>query len=395
MRLRAIGICSILIPGRHTAPLDRLPSALAKYARTCNLHHEESEMVHQRADDTEVAGSQATADPAKDPESDTVAGPSATEAPRGDADTGSGVLLARLAALSLLPTFLTSLAAICFLFFTRTPDGRLAEMPLLALGLGGIGIAGLALQMLWVIRTTRGIVGSVERLVGAIDDADGTRLESLHRRPDWEIALLYRRVRTLLATREEANEEYQALLHAHRQVEAASGILDRIATGDAPGDAGGFTGFLAPIGTSLRALLERLDRRDAQVGARVTALQRAVSEVADEVTQVAARFEGAFMGLLEVVATLKDGRLAVPAIERELERVGHARAREMVGRLGERIDEGLDGLGQVSSRLEASATDARRLAHRGSLIARAADQATAVHGVRASRSADSPGIMRS
>jgi hypothetical protein len=161
-----------------------LSSALAKPAGTCNLHHEELDMAHQRADDTGGAGT-AEAE-AAEPSAE---GDAATR--RDDVDTGSGVLLARLAMLSLLPTTLTSIAVLCFVFFSRTPDGGFAATPVLATGLVAILAIGIGLQSIWVARATRGIVGSVERLVRALDEADASALESLHRRPDWEIALLY------------------------------------------------------------------------------------------------------------------------------------------------------------------------------------------------------------
>lgn len=314
--------------------------------------------------------------------------------------TGNGALLARLAMLALLPTILTVLVTVCFVYFTQTADGRLADAPVFFGGLATILALGVCVQLVWVVRVTRGIIGSVERLVRAVDDADNTALESSSRRPDWELALLHRRVQKLLATRAEADEQYRAALHAHRQVEAAAAVLDRVATQESPGDAGGFSGLLAPIGTSLRALIERLDRREAAVAARLGALRRAVAGVGEEMGGIAGRFEGAFMGLLEVVSNLKDSRLAVPAIERELDVAGHARGKEMVQRLGARIDESLTSLGEVSSQLESSARVSRRLTSRSELLARAAAQVATSQAAgtlrrRASHEGKAPGILSS
>ena len=107
-------------------------------------------------------------------------------------------LRGRLLGLAVLPTLGTTALVICFFFLSRQPETGLPRNDLLIwLGAGAIALLGVGLQLWWMVRLDRTIRGPVEELVEVID-AGQPPAPGFGRRADWEVRLLFRRVKRLM-----------------------------------------------------------------------------------------------------------------------------------------------------------------------------------------------------
>jgi len=275
-------------------------------------------------------------------------------------------LLGRLVGLAVLPTIGTIVLVICFFFLSRQPETGLPRNELLVwLGAVAIALVGVALQVWWMRRLDRTIRGPVEELVEVID-AGHPPDPGFGRRADWEVRLLFRRVKRLM-DRDGSRVREEAEIVT--EVSEVTHYLDRIATPEPPGDAAACAGVLTPVGGSLRALMERLDRREGDRGRLLERLDGAVGGIGERATALAGDREATFLALLEAVSGLREARQSVDAIRRERPPAGDGvgggdTVDGMISLLGARLDHTLEILGTVSTQAESEASSARDLSDR-------------------------------
>ncbi len=285
---------------------------------------------------------------------------------------GNGPLFARLAGFSVLPTLLTTAALIGFFFVWRESRGPRDGATLLlgCLIIAGIGLAG---QLLWLRRTARSLTDPVEELVRALDTGEPPPTAGLSSRVDWEIRLLYHRVDVLLRQQRSGRQSLEGYEATRRCAEDVAACIDRIGTEEPPGDATACTGHLEPVGAALRALMERLDRREIELVTLFDQLGTAMTDLGERVSSWAGVHENAYMALLELISGVRDLRRSVESILKEVGGAAGAgespsrldRIRLMVERVGVRLEDLLLAIGNLSTRMEAEASRGRDLARRG------------------------------
>jgi hypothetical protein len=300
--------------------------------------------------------------------------------PNQDRPVSAGsMLFTKIVTHAVVPTIGTVLALISFLFLLREPaTGIPSTGAVFWVGVGGIVVLGVALQVFWVRRLDHTIREPVEELVDALDTGRVPGVGSGRDRADWEIRLLFRRVRTLQQRQQGERDEMVVYRELDHGIEAIVAYLDRIGTEEPPGDVVSGVTLLQPVEAALRALMERFDRREAELQALFSRLGSAVSLLGDDVAGSAAASESEFMALLEAVAQIRETRQSVDAIQREIDRgeIAATVLRGMLTRLTQQLDLVLEGVGSVSTRIEANASSDRRLAQRGT------DLQVEVDGVR-------------
>jgi hypothetical protein len=282
---------------------------------------------------------------------------------------GDGPLLAKLAGFSLLPTLITAGALIGFFLIWREP-GAPNDVPTLLIGCAVITAVGLFCQLVWLRRVARSLTDPVEELVRALDAGESPSASS---RADWEIRLLYHRIDVLLRQQRTGRKSLEGFEAVRQSSDEVVECIDRIATDMPPGDAAACTGLLAPIGEALRALMERLDRRENELCVLFDQLGRSMTTLGQDVAASASGQESAFMMLLEAIGRTKEVRQSIDTIAREVDGVATAsdltahlgRLKEMVRLLGTRLEESLEVMGQLSTRLEGDASKSRELVRRG------------------------------
>jgi hypothetical protein len=166
-------------------------------------------------------------------------------------------------------------------------------------------------------------------------------------------------------------------------------VLDRVGTGEPPGDAAECVGAFRPVGQSLRALVERFERREADVKQFLVDYATAVGRVAESSIASATEIEGSFIDVVAISTRLKELRQSVEAIRREIAGSAlaagvaldevlppeKARASVMLELLGTRLDGVLDSLSELAATLEADASARRRTALDGTRLRGAAEEA--------------------
>jgi hypothetical protein len=254
--------------------------------------------------------------------------------------------------------------AICFLRFVRSD--AIGTMVAVAILIGGGVVAAVTAH-----RMARRLRAPVEELARSLDSGVPPAEKAGLRSPiDWEVATLYPRVRALLAEGRVAGSDVPAADEDRERLLRVCETLDRIGTDEPPGDAAHVDGALEPLGDSLRALLERLDRREQDLDRLLTGLGASVARMGEDVSRAGMGHEAAFLDAVTLGSSLKEVAQAAEMLTREAERLGRADEIEVAGervagmarRIADRLQVCVRSAGGIAGRLEAEATRERRLA---------------------------------
>lgn len=292
---------------------------------------------------------------------------------------GSATLLPRVLLATLVP-LVPALGAVAVLVFVRTdPTGRAVA--------GGLLLVAVILAVALARRLDGRLREPVEQLARALDTGVAPSARS---EPGWEIATLYPRVRAILAGGREAPAVEGEIAVMRDRLRRVCETLDRVGTDEPPGDAAHVDGILEPLGASLRALLERLDRREHELARLLDEVGESVGRMGEEAAGAAAGQEALFLDAVALGAALKELGQATEMVVKESERLNQtpdldaaaARITGMGRRLTGELDRCLDAAGALAARLEADATRERRVGQRGSAlrrdVTRARDRVTTV-----------------
>jgi hypothetical protein len=299
----------------------------------------------------------------------------------------AGTVLLKLAGPSLLVLLTTAILILCFfVVFDRREADAAGLRTSLFLGWAAIVAGAAAVQLAWLRQLARSIVLPVEELISAIDHGVPPNVgPGLRRRADWEIRLLFTRVHALIRERGErpaaaAEPAPASGIHeraeAPERVEANGGIDAREGTeateGIEPVATAGLHRALGAEAPSAGPAGDGRHRAETELLARFAWFAHGVGRLADEIAVEAADRERAFVTLLEAVAVVREARLSIDPIARELERgEGGERRGESAGRAGEmlevlrtRLDAALAAIGNVSGAAEGDAARGRALSRR-------------------------------
>jgi len=264
----------------------------------------------------------------------------------------AGSLFVRLLVVSLVPTLCTAALLVCMILLLPSVS-RTYWMAAVF-----IALSVATLQAVWAGHLARLLASSVKE--GADDPAPNAVPSAGEGDPPVETTI-------------------QAIVH----------VLDRVGTGEPPGDAAECVGAFRPVGQSLRALVERFERREAGLRQFVVDYATAVGRVAESSIASATEIEGSFIDVVGISTRLKELRQSTEAVRREiagpalgagvpLEEMlppDKARAAQMLELLGSRLDGVLDSLSSLAATLEADASARRRTALDGNQLRGAAEEA--------------------